>query len=124
MLARTTSADGACKHSTLPKVARLNSVILKFVRHVFQPADDNMDHVVFHFEFSVSDPSGTRASDFVVSFPDVLKDNQIRGACFVFDRDERDAFGGAGSLAHDDQPSNTNELVVATARQFAIGRDF
>ena len=72
-------------------------------------------------DVAVGDPGRGAAGDAVVAVPDVLVDDQVHRARFVFERDERDALGRAGALAQQHEAGDADralsfELDEAAAR--------
>ena len=102
----------------LSEIARLHIELAESLGQRFESGDDDMDHCsegIFTRRLNVAlrDPRRGAAGDAVVAVPHVLVDNQVHRAGFVFERDERDAFGSAGALAQQHEAETQTEAVTA-----------
>jgi hypothetical protein len=85
------------------EVARFCVECVELIGQRFEPVDNDVNdrHLRFgsFLDVAVNDPRGRAAGNTVVTIPHVLMNDEIHGARFVFERDERDAFGRAGALS-------------------------
>ena len=88
---------------------------------IFEPSHDNVNDFVFPFKFSMSDQHCGLAGKRVESRPDRLVNDEIGNACFIFQGDKGNSFGGAGALPHEDDTSYLDETVVRTFSELSSG---
>ncbi len=90
-------------------------------REVFELRDQEVDDAHFLLQSAVGQHDRGGAGDASIAFPDVLADDQVGHAGFVFDGDEGDAVGGAGALAEQDDAGDGKHPADGQGRQL-VGR--
>src|SRR3954463_3410256 len=105
--------------SKLPKIAGFHIEFFQLLGKSFEPLDDDVNHrrimAGCGLDMAVRDPGRRPASDAVISIPHVLVHDEIHRARFVFECDERDTFGRAGTLPEYEDAGDNYGCVV---RQF------
>jgi hypothetical protein len=84
---------------------------------------DEMHNIAFTLDASVDANHSGGQNDAPISLEHLYPHHQIGDAGFVLDRDEHDAFGGAGPLSDEDQAGYLRPCSVARLHRFSAAHD-